>query len=533
MMTKRHTTCVFVAGTVLALAIGASAEERRPGLAVQNGWYVHNGRAVWGYAQHNGWWRAGQRANITRNAPGQVGPNRTENLDKLTDAMLQFGYPGFEHNFGLWYDRRRDRHDTAQRIDDRVEAPFLEQPWARSGRGRAWDGLSKYDLSKYNDWYFDRLKQFAELCDRKGTILFHNFYMQHALLEQQTHYVDFPWRPANCLQQTGMPDSMPAADTFYDVSHALRRELHRAYIRKCLDVLGANTNVVFLCSEEYTGPLSFMQFWLDTIRQWQHETGRQVQLAVSATKDVLDAILADPKRARAVSTIDLRYWWYRPDGSLFAPEGGRQIPARFTGAFNPKWLATARAQTSHYTSRGMGRLDTTTTEQVYRQIYSYRVRYPQRAILHQLPSTPQQAWVMLMAGVSMCVGQMSYPKKQDPPTYISPELCQAIQPTYSFIRKHLATTLPRMSSQDQLVRSDKPTYCLADAKRSFLVYAMHGGRFQLDLSDTPGGFAMTWFNPGTGEISEAVDDLVQGGSVVGFAAPDEHDWVLWLNKMQN
>jgi hypothetical protein len=88
--------------------------------------------------------------------------------------MLRFGYPGFEHNFGLWYDRRRDAHDQAQRKDDKVVPPFLEQPWARSDKGKAWDGLSTYDLTKFNNWYFHRLKQFADLCDHKGTILFHN-----------------------------------------------------------------------------------------------------------------------------------------------------------------------------------------------------------------------------------------------------------------------------------------------------------------------------------------------------------------------
>jgi hypothetical protein len=94
-----------------------SAEERSTGLTLDNGWYVHRGKVVWGLAQHNGWWRAGQRPNIARNAPGLIGPNRTEDLDRLTSAMLRFGYPGFEHNFGLWYDRRRDAHDQAQRIE--------------------------------------------------------------------------------------------------------------------------------------------------------------------------------------------------------------------------------------------------------------------------------------------------------------------------------------------------------------------------------------------------------------------------------
>ncbi len=530
---KQCTLSLFVAGILLFPAVGAHGKQRHRGLAVQSGWYVHNGIAVWGYAQHNGWWRAGQRANITRNSPGQIGPNRTEDLDKLTDAMLQFGYPGFEHNFGLWYDRRRDKHDTARRTNDKVMPPFLEQPWLRSGQGTAWDGLSKYDLTNYNDWYFDRLKLFADLCDRKGTILFHNFYMQHALLEQQTHYVDFPWRPVNCLQNTDMPDSIPAAGAFYDVSHPMRRKLHRAYIRKCLDVLGENTNVVFLCSEEYTGPLSFMQFWIDTIRQWQRETGRHVHVGLSATKDVLDAILDDPERATAVGTIDLRYWWYRPDGTLFAPEGGRQIPARFTGAFNPGWLGTSRAQTQHYTNRGMGRIETTTTEQVYRQIREYRDRYPHKAILHQLPATRRQAWAMLMAGGSMLIGQMSYPEKQDPPAYISPELCSEIQPTYRFIRKHLATILPRMSANDKLVKSKRPTWCLTDANRSFLIYAVDGGEFQLDLSSAPGPFTARCFDPGTGETTEVVNGPLQGGNIVDFTAPGKQDWVLWLNETRD
>jgi len=35
------------------------------GLAVRNGWLTHEGKAVWGWVQHNGWWRAGMRANIT------------------------------------------------------------------------------------------------------------------------------------------------------------------------------------------------------------------------------------------------------------------------------------------------------------------------------------------------------------------------------------------------------------------------------------------------------------------------------------
>ena len=73
-------------------------------------------------------------------------------------------------------------------------------PWARSGLGTANDGLSKYDLTKYNPWYFDRLRQFARSCEQLGLVLYHNFYNTHNVLETGAHWVDFPWRPINCLR---------------------------------------------------------------------------------------------------------------------------------------------------------------------------------------------------------------------------------------------------------------------------------------------------------------------------------------------
>jgi len=496
---------LLAAGLFLFPPFVSHAAERPAGLRVQNGWYVHNGKAVWGYAQHNGWWRAGQRPNITRNAPGQVGPNRTEDLDKLTDAMLRYGYPGFEHNFGLWYDRRRDRHDTARRGDAKCVPPLLEQPWARSDQGTAWDGLPKYDLTKYNDWYFERLKQFAEMCDRKGTVLLFNFYMQHALLETNAHYVDFPWRPTNCLRQTGMPERTPAANAFYDICDPVRRKLHQAYIRKCLDELGGYTNVVFLCSQGYTGPADFMRFWLDTVVQWERESNKDLHIALNGCKDVVDTVLLDPRRRASISTIDLRYWWYERDGRLFAPKGGQQVPGRF-----------------------IGKIKRTTAPQIHRQVREYRLQYPDKAILHAIPGTRQHAWAALMGGASMLVGQLPYPGKTDPPNYISPELCQAIQPTYDFIRVELADDIPRLRPRDSLLDDRQDTWCLAAADDAYLVYALRGTPFRLDLSEASGQFQAHWFDPRTGRLTEA--DRGTGGAPIRFIPPSQDDWALWLSK---
>ncbi|NOY83188.1 MAG: DUF5060 domain-containing protein [Kiritimatiellaeota bacterium] len=480
---------------------------------VRNGWIVWNERAVLGWVQHNGWWRPGQRPNLARNSigdpHGDVRPCRTEDLDQLTDSMLRYGYPGFEHNFGLWFDRRRDAHDTRRRSDPFVRPPFLEQPWARSGSGRAADGLSRYDLTRFNPWYFYRIKAFADLCDAKGTVLFYKFYMQHALLEQPCHYIDFPWKPGNCVQQTGMPAQIPAANAFYDVSNPVRRRLHRLYIRHCLDVLSGNRNVVFFPAEEYTGGLGFVQFIIDTVTEWEQENGRKVTLAVGATKDVLDRVLSDPTRSRAVDVLDLRYWWLRRDGSLFAPPGGKQVPGRDV-------------------ENGFKAARETSPEEVYRKIGDFRRRFPDKAIVDALEADRGTTWAFFMAGGSR--GQIHYPGKADPPRYIKPADMDIVLPTYTFLRTYLAEAWPRLHIAEVARAVPGPVWSRADDGRTVLVYTLHGGRVRLDLGAFPGAFRVRRFDPTSGKLTDA--GVVKGGRELDLELPPNRDGVLWLTRSE-
>ena len=55
----------------------------------------------------------------------------------------------------------------------------------------------------------------------------------------------------------------------------------------------------------------------------EEDRSKTVRIQLATSKDITDAILADPVRARQVAVIDMRYWQYRPDGSLWAPQAGR------------------------------------------------------------------------------------------------------------------------------------------------------------------------------------------------------------------
>lgn len=376
---------------------GAFAEPTAP-LSIKNGWLVRGDAVQTGKKHDVPWWNGTvqpaylktlAKPHITRFVPGRTGTGLTDDLDEVTDWMKKYHIVALDHNYGLWYDRRRDDHERIRRINGDVLPPFYEQPFARSGEGTAYDGLSKYDLTKYNDWYWRRLKQFVDLADQKGLILLHQNFFQHNILEAGAHWVDCPWRTANNINNTGFPEPVPfagdkrqfMAEQFYDASNPVRRPLYEAYIRQCLNNFRGNNSVIQLISAEYTGPLHFVQFWLDVIAQWEKETGEKQLIALSATKDVQDAILADSVRSSIVDIIDIRYWLKRDNGSYYEPQGGKNLAPR---------------QFERQIKKG-----NTSFDAVYQAVLEYKTKFPGKAVMYYSDAYPQYAWASFMAGGSL------------------------------------------------------------------------------------------------------------------------------------
>ncbi len=466
-------------------------------LKLTNGRLTVDGDLLTGGRFGTVWWRghtlpsraAELGVGVTRFVPDRTGPGFTDDLDQLTDEMRANGLAGLDHHWGLWYDRRRDDHQMLRRPDGEVWAPFYEQPWARSGHGKAWDGLSQYDLTKFNPWYFGRLKRFAELAGQKGLVLTQQMYFQHNILEAGAHWADFAWRPANCLQETGFPEPPEyvggkrvfMADAFYDVSHPVRRDLHRRYIRHCLDTLGGCPNVIFQTGEEFTGPRAFVEFWLDTIAEWQKEKGRTVCVGLSCTKDVQDAILADAKRAALVSVIDLKYWWYTADGGLYDPKGGENLAPR---------------QQLREWKGSKSRSDAS----VARAVREYRLKFPEKAVTVSLDGA---------SGWAVAVGGGSVPRLP------------------SDADDNLRKSLARMKPFDSTALP-KGALALADPGRDYLVWSPAGGAVALDLSDRSETFEVRWVDVKTGRPTAA--GTVRGGRAVELRAPTDGAAVLWLTR---
>lgn len=458
-----------------------------------NGWLVRGDEVLVGRKNDVQWWNGNIRPrglkdakpHITRYVPGETGTGLTDDLREVVDSMLARNVLSVDHNYGLWYDRRRDDHERIRRMDGDVWPPFYELPFARSGQGLAYDGLSKYDLTKYNSFYWSRLKQFADLADQNGLVLLHQNYFQHNILEAGAHYTDSPWRTANNINNVGFPEPVPyagdkrifIAEQFYDVSHPVRRELHRAYIRQCLENFKDNTGVIQLISAEYTGPLHFVQFWVDVIKEWKKETGRNPMIALSTTKDVQDALLADPERAKEIQVIDIRYWHYQADGTPYAPKGGQNLaPRQHARLWKPK---------------------KTSMEQVYRAVAEYRQKYPDKAVLYHGDNYPEMAWAIFMAGGSMA----GVPKVEQPGFY--------------------------KAASNMRAAEVGGVWMLRDTENGAIVYKDPGKPLTFDATALKGDFHLYHIDPKTGRTMKK--ERLKTGKKITFNN-DKSAEILWITK---
>jgi hypothetical protein len=509
-----------------------------------NGRFVLDGHAIWGPSQGEAWWRgdtspytAAQStgSSVTRFMPGVTAPGETEDLAQMVARLKERGVVSIQVNPGLWYEHRRDAHTVERRNDGDVWAPFYEMPWARSGKGTAWDGLSRFDVSRYNPWYFERHKEFAREAAKQGLLVFYDLYNTHNVLEIGPHWIDYPWRPANNVNDTGLPEPPPfkphgrndVGNEFFSTAYAPLRELHRAYMMHTFDELADQPNVIFGMAYQYAGPLEFEQFFQDVAREWEAKHGKHIRIALTTSKQTTDAILADPIRSKQIAVIDMRYWEYRPDGSLFAPKAGENHAFRELIAKEfPGYTDTPPA---------------TTPEQVYRETREYRDRYPNIALMPMEDGAGPIP--VLMGGAASQSGLVGRPPAAIPTALENASamypLRKAVPPAGSndrnnpdrilekFIAANLASDLMKMTPKDGWTTEPAKTWTLAGGKEEpVLFYSLSGKEITLAGALPAAHYTAQWFDPRTGAVQPARASSWKAGTVL--TKPDEHDWLLLL-----
>ncbi|MBA0882135.1 DUF6298 domain-containing protein [Flavobacterium undicola] len=469
-------------------------------ITIKNGLLISDKGLLSGETTDVSWWRGSLRdsdvskakPHISRFVPGHYGLGYTDNLSETVQFLVDNNKVALDHNYGLWYEQRMADHERIRRMDADVWAPFYEQPFDRTGQGTAWDHLSKYDLTRFNTWYWDRLKTFAQLAAQQDKILMNEQYFQHNILEAGAHWASSPWRPANNINNTGLPEPPPymgdkrifIAEQFYDIKNENIKKLHQGFIEKSLENFKDNANVLQLTSAEYTGPLTFMQFWLDVTANYKKAHQNESKIALSATKDVQDAILNDATRAAVVDVIDIRYWYYKEDGSLYAPEGGKNLAPR-----------------QHARQIKVGK---ETDEEVYRAVREYRDKYADKAVIYNTPAANRFGWSVLMAGGSL----PAIPKV-------------AVSGFYESLANMKTTQGENYNSAIWTLKEDGKAY---------LFYLLKANKVTVDLSQYNGAFEVYWINAENGNVISK--ETIQGKTAYTLAAPaaKENKIVAYIKK---
>lgn len=474
------------------LAHRAPALEVRHGLLMRGDALLTNGSRPGHPIPTSASWQG--TGSLTHFYPGHY--NRrgyTEEPDTLADRLAQSGGHAMTHHMALWYDYRRNDHERNQHADADAWAPFNESPWSRTGIGEAQDRMSRYDLGKFNPWYFDRLRQFVEVADRRGLALIIEHYFQHNIIEEGAHWCDYPWRPANNVnnEELGWADRQQfagdkrvyMAEAFYDVEDnpAVRR-FHELFLRRTVNEFRGLNGVIHSLGLEYTGPLHFTRFWLRTVS----ECDEHQLVSLVGTKDVVDAVLSDPEYAAMVDIIDIRHWHYRTDGTLYRPEGGRSLAPR-------QWARIIEP----------GQTDCAS---IYRAVREYRERYPDKAVTYNVTTArPERsqgvaaAWTILLAGGSLA---------PVPP-------CDGVDGLWSRVAQ-MQPMGPQGVGQDS--SSALPAaYLMGNKGVGYLAY-LFGDALSLDLSADGRRYTLYWLDSLTGEVI-GQPGKVRGGSSVLLRAP--------------
>jgi hypothetical protein len=156
-------------------------------------------------------------------------------------------------------------------ITDNTLAPLPNRylcPWARSTTPGCFDGGNKFDLTKWDDSYFKRLKDFLTQASKRGIVVELNLFCPN--------YDDTLWKanPMNAANNINGIGDCPRTDV-YTLKHRDLFAIHEAVTRKIIQELRDFDNLYYeVCNEPYFGGVSL---------EWQH---RIVDVIVDAEKEL-------------------------------------------------------------------------------------------------------------------------------------------------------------------------------------------------------------------------------------------------------
>lgn len=357
---------------------------------------------------------------------------------------------------------------------------FAPMPFQRTGPGNALDGKPRFDVTKFDQAYFDRLRErVIEAGDRGmyvSIMLFNGWSTDYpkGFYALANPWVGHPFNAANNINGIdGDPNNTDSGFLTHSLAMSEVLAVQEAYVKKVIDTVNDLDNVLYeISNESHGGSETWQYYMIDVIRQYeaglpkQHPVGMTVEWPGGGNNDLFN------------SDAD----WISPNEYFDPPpsDGSKVIIA----------------DTDHIWGIGGDR---------------------------------QWAWKSFTRGINpIFMDQYDDGYKLDGGGY------DMNNPNDVSLRQNMGYTrsyADRVNLAAMTPRGDlcSTTYCLANPAESgaeYIVYAPNGGSFTVDLSATAGTLNVEWFNPATGAATTGT--TADGGATRSFSAPFSGDAVLYL-----
>ncbi len=190
-------------------------------------------------------------------------------------------------------------------------------PWARGNDGR-------FDLRIFDESFWARFREFLSANEAAGRIVLLQLFDEAGLEGGSNRWDHHPFNPNLNVNALGLPgNGQDAVPEFYDLSNSRLMNLQQRYVVEVLRAVAEHGNVILEISNEYTGPSSWLQFWIDLVDRAQTLLGRNLLLTnMSCSQALLDFERASPG-------IDLLDLWHAPTTLRDLPL--QEIHSRFVG----------------------------------------------------------------------------------------------------------------------------------------------------------------------------------------------------------
>jgi len=372
------------------------------------------------------------------------------------------------HNFVRLWAWDLPRFDATAHYDLKADdvTPF---PWMRTGPGSAADGRTKFDLTKFDPAYFDRLRARVKAAGEQGVyvsiMLFEGWHMYRLkdVESQATH----PFIGSNNVNGIDV-----SGNQIYSLEVKDAVNIQEAYVRKVIDTVNDLDNVLYeIVNEAHPGSKEWQYHLIDFIHEYESTKPQQHPVGMThfGGKNSNEPFFESP--ADWISPGSGTYYKNPP-----AADGRKVIIA---DSDHVKPLSANHPWVWKSFCRGMN--------VILMDCFTIKTYGTFERSAH--------------AGNERCRAAMGHTK--------------------SFAdRMNLDKAVPHgeLSSTG---------YCLAAVGQEYLVYQPKNGGFTVDLE--PGDYQVEWFNPITG-VAIKGETISSKGGPQSFDSGFEKDSVLYLER---